>query len=87
MKTEQRIYSHDKGWVKLTDNNLSEISQLVLVFGNKDLLKDQQNIDYLKLQYPMAQIIGCSTSGEICGDEVYDQNIVCTALWFENSRV
>ncbi len=87
MKTEQRIYSHDKGWVKLTDNNLSETSQLVLVFGNKDLLKDQQHIDYLKLQYPVAQIIGCSTSGEICGDEVYDQNIVCTALWFEKSRV
>ena len=87
MKTEQSIYSHDKGWVKLTDNNLSETSQLVLVFGNKDLLKDQQHIDYLKLQYPVAQIIGCSTSGEICGDEVYDQNIVCTALWFEKSRV
>ena len=87
MKTEQRIYSRDKGWIKKSEIELNDIAQLVLIFGNKDLLKEKENIDYLKTQYPAAQIIGCSTSGDICCDEVHDQNIVSTAIWFENSRV
>jgi len=51
------------------------------------LLKEQQYIDYLKGAYPDAQIVGCSTSGEIYNEEVFDENIVCTAVWFENTRI
>ena len=87
MKTEQSIYSEAKGWVKKSENNLSNIAQLVFLFGNKDLLKEQKHIDSLKVAYPSAQIVGCSTSGEICQEEVFNNNIVATAVWFENTTI
>ena len=87
MKTEQSIYSDDNGWTKVSGNNLKSLAQLVFLFGNRNLLKDQQHIDFVKGAYPVAQIVGCSTSGEISMDEVYNNSIVCTAVWFEKTTV
>jgi hypothetical protein len=87
MKTEQIIYSQAIGWEKKLENNLGNKAQLVFVFGNKELLKEQQHIDYLRKEYPSAQIVGCSTSGEICQEEVFNLNIICTAIWFENTVI
>ncbi len=87
MKTEQCIYSTTTGWEKKNVNSLNNNSQLVFVFGNKELLKEQKHIDYLKTEYPVANIVGCSTSGEICQQEVFNQNIISTAIWFEKSKV
>lgn len=87
MKTEQRIYSEESGWVIKSDCNLTNIAQLVFLFGNKDLLKKQQHIDQIHVVYPSAQIVGCSTSGEILQEEVLNNHIVCTAVWFEKSTV
>jgi len=87
MKTEQRIYTDANGWVKKNDHNLDNLAQLVYLFGNKDLLKMQPHIDFIKNAYPAAQIVGCSTSGEICQEAVFNESIICTAVWFENSTV
>jgi hypothetical protein len=87
MKTEQSIYSQETGWVKKSDNNLGSIARLVFLFGNKVLLKEQKHIDYLRDAYPAAQIVGCSTSGEIFQEEVFDNNIICTAVWFEKTSL
>ena len=87
MKTEQSIFSTSLGWQKKSENGLKEKAQLVFLFGNKDLLKDQKHIDYIKNVYPTAQIVGCSTAGEICQENVFDHNIVCTAVWFEKSQI
>ncbi|MEI7502205.1 MAG: FIST N-terminal domain-containing protein, partial [Paludibacter sp.] len=87
MKTEQSVYTTALGWQKKSDNGLGEMAQLVFLFGNKALLKDQQHIDNVRNVYPAAQIVGCSTAGEICQEEVSDQNIVCTAVWFEKTNI
>ena len=87
MKTEQQIFSQENAWVKKTDNNLSKLAQLVFLFGNKDLLKQAALIDDVKALYPMAEIVGCSTSGEIYQEEVFNNNIVCTAVFFEKSKI
>ena len=87
MKTEQSIYSDAKGWEKKSDNSLGNQARLVFVFGNKELLKAQHNIDAVRAAYPFAEVVGCSTSGEIFQEEVYDHNIVCTAVWFENTQI
>jgi len=87
MKIEQSIYSQTNGWTKKSENNLSNCANIVFLFGNKNLLKEQQNIDFVKNEYPLAQIVGCSTSGEICQEEVFNNHIVCTAVWFEKTTV
>ena len=85
MKTEQCIYSEATGWERKSDSDLGKLAQLVFLFGNKELLKDQQHIDKVAERYPLAQIVGCSTSGEIYQEEVMNSHIVCTAVWFENT--
>ena len=87
MKTEQSIYSESLGWIKKTDQHLGAIAQLVFLFGNRDLLKKQNLVDDVQKVYPKAQLVGCSTSGEICQEEVLANNIICTAVWFEKTSV
>jgi hypothetical protein len=87
MKTEQRIYSKSEGWIKKSENHLGNKAQLVFLFGNKDLLKEPEHIDFVKKAYPSAQIVGCSTAGEIYHEEILDNNIVCTAVWFEKTSI
>lgn len=87
MKTEQLVYSQSEGWKIKTDNKLHKNAQLVFLFGNKNLLKNEEHIDYVKQMYPFAQITGCSTSGEICQEEVSDNKIICTAVYFEKTKI
>ncbi len=87
MKTEQSIFTEASLWTKKSDHNLGKLAQLVFLFGNKELLKNQQHIEYVKESYPAAQVVGCSTSGEIYQEEVFNNHIVCTAIWFENTRI
>jgi hypothetical protein len=87
MKTEQSIYSQATGWVKKSENGLGSLAQLVFLFGNKNLLKESKHIDYVKGAYPSAQIVGCSTSGEICQEEIFNNSIICTAVWFQDTKV
>jgi hypothetical protein len=87
MKTEQSIFSREGGWLKKSDQNLENLAQLVFLFGNRALLAEQSHIDFVLKAYPAAQVVGCSTSGEICQEEVLNDNIVCTAIWFEKSTV
>lgn len=37
--------------------------------------------------YPVAHILGCSTAGEICGAQVFDDSLVATAIHFEHTQV
>lgn len=78
MKTEQIIFSTKSGWTRKSDNGLGNLAQLVFVFGNRHLLKNPENITFIKENYPLAKFAGCSTSGEICQEEVFDENIICT---------
>lgn len=87
MKTEQLLYSVAGGWSYVEDNNLTEKAQLVFIFGNRELLKNPEHINYLKKCYPNAQVFGCSTSGEICQTVLYNEHLVCTAVWFEKSTI
>ena len=87
MKTEQSVFSEAGGWVNRSESNLGNLAQLVFLFGNKDLLKKQQHVNTIKDRYPLAQVVGCSTSGEILQEEIFNNNIICTAVWFEKTTV
>ena len=58
-------------------------AQLVLVFGS---LEAMQGLDVALLQQtvPAAQLVGCSTAGEISGEGVSDGTVVLTAMRFDN---
>lgn len=87
MRSEQSFYSPENGWVRISDENLSEKAQLVFLFGETKLLKEPDNFNTVRIAYPYADIVGCSTAGEICGEEVLNNHIGCTAVWFEKTTI
>ncbi|WP_411680677.1 FIST signal transduction protein [Clostridium thailandense] len=87
MKIEQVI------WKKANNNQIiarSEdfnLAQLVLVFGARDLISRNDYMDSIQKKYPNAYIIGCSTAGEIIGNQVLDGTLTTTAINFEHTTV
>jgi hypothetical protein len=87
MKIEQKIWKTDKNWIPLSDNNLKDIAQIVLIFGSRILLEDSKKFDELRAMYPNANLFFASTAGEIIDIEVHDNTIVATAIFFEKTQV
>jgi hypothetical protein len=62
-------------------------SQLALVFGGPEVLKESSLRDAVVAAYPDAYLLGCSTAGDIFGTQVSDDSLVITAVRFERTRV
>lgn len=87
MKLEQRQWLPGRGWrVTTTRDDMAE-PQLVVFFASSAAFQERAPIDELRAFYPDAHILGCSTSGEICGTEVIDGSVVATAIRFEGTDV
>ena len=88
MKIEQRKWDRINGWIPEHPSADSvEAAQLVLVFGAKALLREQNIYQQLKDSYPQAHVLGCSTAGEIFGAQVFDDTISTTAIAFEHTQI
>lgn len=87
MKTEQSVYRAQHGWTDLNKFESGEEAQIVLLFGSRELLKDVELFGDVKRRYPKAEIAGCSTAGEIINEEILDNSIICTAIYFKTTRV
>lgn len=61
--------------------------QLVLFFGARKALTRSTLLDALRSEYPGAQLMGCSTAGEICEATVDDGSVVATAIHFDSTRI
>lgn len=86
MIIEQRQWTLS-GWNPIPGDGLGTHASLVLAFGGREVLSDRKRYDELWEQYPSAEIVLCSTSGEIAGINVLDDTIVATAVQFERSEV
>lgn len=87
MQIEQMRWTQGNGWELMTPSRLGEAAQLVLLFGSTALLKEQHHLDEIKQAYPHAHLLGCSTSGEIYGTQVFDDSLVVTAIQFEGTQI
>ena len=85
MKTEQRKWTKENEWQKVSDNNLKDLAQLVFLFGDTTLLKDVNIFEEIRSFYPSGRIISGSTAGEIIGTEVLDGSLVVTGVHFKNT--
>ncbi len=87
MRLEQRRWTERGGWDPDTPGELGESAQLVLVFGNSSLLREKRCLPEIKKIYPRAHLLGCSTAGEICGTQVFDDSLVITAIGFAYTQM
>ena len=86
MKLEQSIFVPGKGWQVLPDSDNVVNPQLVLFFGSNEFLATDQHYENIRNLYPNADIVGCSTAGEILGSKTHDDTVVASAIEFENSE-
>lgn len=87
MQIEQSLWTEAAGWQPSPPGNLGEKAQLVLLFGSPAVLKRGSFQLDLKQAYPKADLLGCSTAGEICGVQVTDESLVATAIHFEQTQI
>jgi hypothetical protein len=87
MFIEQKKWTPEKTWEILrTDGREPRNYQLVIVFGSRPLLSSKGFYDELRKQYPKADILMNSTSGEIIDTQVNDETISLTAIEFSKTR-
>lgn len=86
MKTAQLQYGSGK-WIigELPEDFPAEKAQLVLVFGSGELVTSKAVYQSIRDKFPQADIVSCSTAGEILYKEVYDDTAVITAVYFEKA--
>ena len=87
MQIEQRVWTKTKGWSLRNDADTQAEFQLVILFADTGILKEKSFFGEVRKMYPGAHLLGCSTSGEICGTNVFDGTIVATAVSFEKTRI
>lgn len=88
MRTKQLVYQKETWKTTHESNNYAnEETQLVLVFGERLLLETSTTYEFLKNQFPNANIVINSTSGEIHGDSVYNNTIVANGIIFDKSSI
>ncbi|HPH37192.1 MAG TPA: FIST N-terminal domain-containing protein [Sediminibacterium sp.] len=88
MKTAQLQFAAGKWMVDQVPANFpTDKAQLVLVFGSGELVTQLSLFNDIKSKFPQADIVSCSTAGEILHNEVYDDSAVVTAVYFDKARV
>ena len=85
MNVEQRKWTEALGWTTASRGGIEKSSQLVLLFGAATALQKPDVVAAIRKDYPAAYLLGCSTAGEICGTQVFDDWLVVTAVYFEHT--
>jgi len=62
-------------------------ANLILGFGDKNQLLDPDIYNVLRQQYPAAEIVLCSSAGEVLGNSIQNETIVCTVIQFEKTKI
>jgi hypothetical protein len=91
MKISQARFTLQEGWSNLKTITPVTVEphtvNLVLVFGARHLIANQERFQELKAQFPSAHILINSTSGEIADVQVQDDTIIATAIVFEKTTL
>ena len=84
MHAEQLSWSKSAGWYPAKADGAAN---LVLFFGTRQALACGNRYHELRAMFPHAHILGCSTGGQICNDDVNDDEIAAIALRFVATRL
>ncbi|HYY90046.1 MAG TPA: FIST N-terminal domain-containing protein [Chloroflexota bacterium] len=87
MRIEQVSWNNASGWVPQLPGKLGESAQVVFLFADTPILKQQGWRSVIREAYPNAHLLGCSTAGTIRDTQVLDDALVATAVAFERSEV
>jgi hypothetical protein len=80
MDTSSLSWNAIDGW-RSQNNKLAP--DLVLYFGGRESLADPGRYHELRAMFPGACLMGCSTGGQICGDEMIEGGVNAVAVRFD----
>ncbi|HLH49651.1 MAG TPA: FIST N-terminal domain-containing protein [Roseiarcus sp.] len=83
MRVDRFSWTAAEGWRARPD----PAADLVLYFGPRPILEEGGFFAGLRARYPNARIAGCSSGGQICGDDVEDDRLAGVAVAFDAARV
>jgi len=87
MKIEQKKWTAQKGWEVLSTDSFSEVPQLVLAFSSSQLAREGKIFEEIRQMYPQSHILQASTAGEIISNEVNDDSVALSAIFFEKTTL
>lgn len=87
MKCTGLRWTASDGWTP-SEAELASACQLVVYFGDRrELLSNIPAIEELVRRHPSAKVFGCSSAGEILGDQVYLEGISALCFHFDSATV
>ncbi|MDR2874322.1 MAG: FIST C-terminal domain-containing protein [Methylobacillus sp.] len=87
MLIRQEALNGDQSLKDLPKTSPLPSASLVLAFGSVKRFSESKLAATLKARYPSAQIIGCTTAGEISNTGVYDDTLQITAIQWERTTM
>jgi hypothetical protein len=85
MRARQFMWSAAASWTG--DRSDRDSINLVLYFGSRRGLAETARFNELRAIFPEAHILGCSTGGQICNDDVLDDEISALAIGFDATKL
>ena len=83
MQAAQLYWKDLGGWAD--DVEQPNRADLVLYFGSREMLSGDAHYAALKTRFPAADILGCSTGGQMASGDVSDQVLTALALQFADT--
>jgi len=85
MRTTTTCLKLGHPWFPESLSALDSDQTLLLLFGASNLLDTPNRIEEVLKACPRSHVMGCSTSGEIHGNEISDNSLVVAAVQFEQT--
>jgi hypothetical protein len=85
MQIDQMSGSLKSGWGQTP--GFAAVADLVLVFADDKFFQTEDCYTQLREMFPVAHIVGCSSSGSVKGVEISDDDVVLTIVKLEHSSV
>ncbi|MFV8347468.1 FIST signal transduction protein [Flavobacterium sp. ZB4P13] len=88
MKIASLLYKNNIFFKERNNENMNfNEAQLIIGFGSRELLSQDNSFNEIRIKFPNAQIALCSSAGEIFENEVLDNTISLVALQFKSTSL
>ncbi len=84
MDTTSLSWSAVDGWQQ---QKAKLVPNLVLYFGSRETLTDAGRYRELREMFPDACLMGCSTDGQICSDEIIESGVNAIGVRFDATTI
>ena len=85
MRVTELLWKQQNGWQYSSE--APKNADLVLYFGSREGISSGARYRELKEVFPTSHIMGCSTGGQIRGNDVSDDDVAAVAMQFDKTKI